>query len=79
MGHDTYDITITTEQLSKTEAFQVYLVDAIANGRLFLLNGAGEFEKVVLATYWKDDNILTVCDGGYEFNEDGSVTRDWRK
>lgn len=78
MKHDALDIQISTKELSQTEAFQVYLVDAIANGRLFLLNGKGEMEQVIFASYWKEDSILTVCEG-YEFNEDGAITRDWRK
>ncbi len=54
------------------------LVDAIANGKLFLLSNSGEYVCVEMASYWKDNALLTVCRQGYEFNEDGETTRDWR-
>lgn len=78
MKHDHLDITIATAATMRPESVDTALVDAVANGRLFILNGRGEYEQVKLVVYWKNNDILTVVADGYEFNEDGEITRDWR-
>lgn len=61
------------------EFISVALVNVVARGRLFVLDNNGEYQQVEMASFWKNDNILTVCNDGFEFNEDGDVTRDWRE
>lgn len=53
----------------------VCLPQVVAAGRLFILNGRGEYEKIEIASFWREDDLLSVCADGYEFNEDGDVTR----
>lgn len=80
VDHDHLDIDLCTQaMLEHPGTTSVALVDAVANRRLFVLNGKGEYEEVVLVTYWKNDRLLSVCSDGYEFDENGEVTRDWRE
>ncbi len=78
--YDYLDVSIVTEESAKTEVFDMPLVNAVARGRLFFLNNRGEYEKVIMATYWKDHRLFTV-DGRYQYecDEDGEITRDWRR
>lgn len=75
--HDALDPTVVTEQSADTEEFHYPLTDLVANGRVFVLNNRGEMEQVRLLTYWKEDDLLTVCADGYEYDEDGVETRRW--
>jgi len=63
----------------KFEFISVALANAVAHGRLFVLGNNGEYQQVEAATFWKNDALLTVCGDGFEFDEDGKVTRDWRE
>jgi len=77
---DCLDVTvgIVVEAEGGKSLIEVTLADAIANGKMFIRNNSGEYICVELATYWKENALLTVCVAGYEFNEDGQTTRDWR-
>lgn len=66
------------EHLDKYSAFETSAADAVANGRLYIMNGKGEFEQVALMMYWLGEEIRNVYREGYEINENGEITRDWR-
>lgn len=76
--HDALDPTVVTEKSLDTEVFQYSFVDLVANGRVFIENQRGELEQVKLFNYWKEDDLLTVCAEGYEYDEDAVETRRWR-
>jgi hypothetical protein len=67
---DALDVTLTLEGMDT-----VTLAQAVAAGRVFVLNGRGEYEHVWIASYWKEDNLLSTCVDGYEFDESGELTR----
>lgn len=73
-----YDVEIMTERTVHLEADAVLLKAAVATKRLYLLNDRGEYELVIFTSYWRGGNIYSTCSDGYEFDENGTVTRDWR-
>lgn len=83
--HVTEPTILTESQLRLPNVEETTLAEAIAHKRLFILNGKGEYEEVVLATWFlenyetSDSNLLQVCSDGYEFNLDGDETRRWRR
>jgi hypothetical protein len=65
---------------SGDDLWSIALVHAVAAGKLYIMNGKGEMEQVVMATYWRNHEngfhgICTVTTAGYEFDEDGETTR----
>lgn len=72
------DLTLAPANPGTEELIELSLPDVVASGRLFILNQRGEYEQVVVASYWKGNSLLGVCRDGYEWNEDGEITRDWR-
>lgn len=89
---DCLDVTLTTQEgldrsldrpvdqiidVDGSDPSVIPLVDVVASGRLFIMDGNGKLEKVIIATYWKDDALFNVCASGYEWNEDGETTRVW--
>lgn len=73
------DLSIVVHAPEGRDLITVSLPDAVANGKLFIRNNSGEYVAVEMATYWKENALLTVCRDGYEVDEDGQTTRDWRK
>lgn len=55
----------------------VALPDVVARGKLFIQNADGTFTQIECASYWKEDNLLTVCANGTECDDNGDVTRRW--
>jgi hypothetical protein len=59
------------------------LAEAVANGRLYVLNGKGEFEQIINASFFQTnyqtggDNLLSVFSTGVEIDENGETTRTW--
>ena len=76
-AHDPLDPEVYTEESFDTEEGFYPLLDLVARGRLFVLNNKGEREQVELVSYYKDEDLLSVCKQGYEFDQDGTVTRRW--
>ena len=76
--HSELEPMVVTEESSHTETFQYPIADLIAHGRVFIQNQNGDMEQVVLMSWWKQDELLTVCKDGYEFDEDGTETRRWK-
>lgn len=70
--------SVNDPSLTLASGVNLSLPATVAAGKLFVLNQRGEFEGVILTTYWSENNLLTVCSDGYEFNEDGDTVRDWR-
>jgi hypothetical protein len=69
-------ISMTSDEGRKL--IDLALVDVVAKGKLFILSNDGKFLPVEMADYWKQGSLLTVCRQGYEFDQDGETTRDWR-
>lgn len=55
------------------------LYSTVAHGKLYVLNQRGEYEKVEILARWVGNSLLMVCSLGYEYNEDGEITRRWRE
>ena len=60
------------------ELIRLSLLDLVANGRLYIKSNNGEMIQVAQVTYWDDDNIMSTCSDGYEYDENGTKTRIWR-
>lgn len=72
------NVKTTSDPLSA--AWETSICAAVASGRLFILNGRGEFEQVRIFSYQNGGESRSVFSDGYEIrDDDGEVTREWRK
>jgi len=67
---DSKDVVLASGEWNESTLPQV-----VAAGRLYILNGRGEFEQVIFAQYWRDGALRNVSPDGREIDEDGNVTR----